>query len=44
MILLQKLAFKRPGPIICSTFESRWLIYNVTTYKIPETFTLYPTN
>ena len=44
MILLQKLAFERPGPIICSTFESFWLIYNVTTHKIQETFTLNTTN
>ena len=44
MILLQKSACKRPGPIICSTFESLWFIYNVTIYKIPETFTLYRTN
>ena len=44
MILLEKSAFKRPGPIICSTFESLWLIYNVTTHKIQETFTLYPSN
>ena len=40
MILLVKWAFKRQGLIICSTFERLWLIYNVGTYKIPETFTL----
>ena len=44
MILLEKSAFKHPGPIICSTFERPWVIYIVTTCKIPEIFTLYLTN